>query len=373
MRIGLMIGPERGRYRHQGGTAPGRRPVGGGGRAGHGLDPPDPRRVRRPHRRHRGGRGDQPDRDRYGRGAGPAAASDRPGPAGPLGAGRVRGPPGRRPRASRTTGSSTRCSACPTSTPWPPCAPTSTCSTRPSGARARSMSRTTGSGSTTPWTSPTSPPPRSFSPRWVRSCSDCAGNGPTGPSCGWPTSGPSARTSCPPWSVPRRPPVDRRPAWWPASRSACAATDEIDAAVARTNRILAEAEVSPNYQRLLEQGDARSVGDILVAGSESTIRKRLQAFADAGVTDLSVRVVPIGEGRDELVSSSKRTRGLLASLASSPVSRDGGRSRRPCPRQPLRGAVGSGARRVASNSRPRSLVRARAVPNSSSSSRTRRT
>ncbi len=93
--------------------------------------------------------------------------------------------------------------------------------------------------------------------------------------------------------------------------------DEIDVAVGRTNRILAEAEVSPNYQRLLEQGDARSVGDILVAGTESTIRKRLQGFADAGVTDLSVRVVPIGEGRDELISSSKRTRELLGSLASS--------------------------------------------------------
>ena len=93
--------------------------------------------------------------------------------------------------------------------------------------------------------------------------------------------------------------------------------NEIDVAIARTNRILAEAEVSPNYQKLLEHGNARNVGDILAAGSESTIRKRLQAFADAGVTDLSVRVVPIGEGRDELVASSRRTRGLLASLASS--------------------------------------------------------
>ena len=91
--------------------------------------------------------------------------------------------------------------------------------------------------------------------------------------------------------------------------------DEIDAAVARTNRLLSEAEVSPNYQRLLEQGDARSVGDILVAGSEASIEKRLTALADAGVTDLSVRVVPIGEGRDELIASSTRTRELLASLA----------------------------------------------------------
>ena len=78
---------------------------------------------------------------------------------------------------------------------------------------------------------------------------------------------------------------------------------------------LAEAEVSPNYQQLLEHGDARNVGDILVAGSEATIEKRLGAFADAGVTDVSFRVVPIGDGRDELIASSKRTRALLASLA----------------------------------------------------------
>jgi len=93
--------------------------------------------------------------------------------------------------------------------------------------------------------------------------------------------------------------------------------DEIDAAVARTNRILAEAEVSPNYQKLLDHGDAQNVGDILAAGSESTIVKRLRGFADAGVTDISVRVVPIGDGREELIASSQRTRQLLASLASS--------------------------------------------------------
>jgi F420-dependent oxidoreductase-like protein len=90
---------------------------------------------------------------------------------------------------------------------------------------------------------------------------------------------------------------------------------EVDAAVARTNRILAEAEVSPNYQRLLDHGDARNVGDILAAGSESAIEKRLRAFADAGATDASVRVVPVGEDRDELIASLHRTRALLASLA----------------------------------------------------------
>jgi F420-dependent oxidoreductase-like protein len=95
------------------------------------------------------------------------------------------------------------------------------------------------------------------------------------------------------------------------------ADDEVDAAVARTNRILAEAEVSPNYQKLLDLGDAQNVGDILIAGGETAIMKRLHAFADAGVTDISVRVVPIGENREELIASSKRTRELLAALAAS--------------------------------------------------------
>lgn len=91
--------------------------------------------------------------------------------------------------------------------------------------------------------------------------------------------------------------------------------EEIPLAVERTNRILAEAEVSPNYQKLLEHGDARAVGDILAAGSAASIEKRLQSFADAGVTDVSIRVVPIGNGRDELIASSTRTREFLASLA----------------------------------------------------------
>ncbi|MDG2305537.1 MAG: TIGR03564 family F420-dependent LLM class oxidoreductase [Candidatus Binatia bacterium] len=92
------------------------------------------------------------------------------------------------------------------------------------------------------------------------------------------------------------------------------ADSEVDAAVERTNRILSEAEVSPNYQKLLERGDARQVGDILAAGSEASIEKRLGSFADAGVTDISIRVVPIGSGREELIASVGRTRQYLASL-----------------------------------------------------------
>jgi F420-dependent oxidoreductase-like protein len=91
--------------------------------------------------------------------------------------------------------------------------------------------------------------------------------------------------------------------------------DEVDVAVARANRLLSEAEVSPNYQRLLDLGDATDVGDLMAAGSEASIEKRLRSFADAGATDLSIRVVPIGEGRDERLDSMRRTRAYLASLA----------------------------------------------------------
>jgi F420-dependent oxidoreductase-like protein len=90
---------------------------------------------------------------------------------------------------------------------------------------------------------------------------------------------------------------------------------EVELAVERTNRILAEAEMSPNYQRLLDRGDAQDVGDLLAAGGEASVEKRLRGFADAGVTDLSVRVVPIGADRDELLASMQRTRELIASLA----------------------------------------------------------
>ena len=90
---------------------------------------------------------------------------------------------------------------------------------------------------------------------------------------------------------------------------------EVDAARERANRILGEAEVSPNYQRLLEHGDARDVGDLLAAGDEKAIAARFRRFADAGVTDLSVRLLPIGSDRDELVASKHRTREMLADLA----------------------------------------------------------
>ena len=89
----------------------------------------------------------------------------------------------------------------------------------------------------------------------------------------------------------------------------------VDEARERANRILGEAEVSPNYQKLLEYGDIRDVGGLCAAGDEKAIAARFQRFADAGVTDLSVRLLPIGDSRDELVASKYRTREMISELA----------------------------------------------------------
>jgi F420-dependent oxidoreductase-like protein len=90
--------------------------------------------------------------------------------------------------------------------------------------------------------------------------------------------------------------------------------DEVDTARERANRVLGHAEFSPNYQRLLEYGDATDVGDILAAGDESTVLDRVRAFRDAGVTDLAVRVLAVGKDRAARIESRKRTEAFLASL-----------------------------------------------------------
>jgi F420-dependent oxidoreductase-like protein len=90
--------------------------------------------------------------------------------------------------------------------------------------------------------------------------------------------------------------------------------DEVDAARAWANQVLGHAEYSPNYQRLLEHGDATDVGDILAAGDESGVVDRLRRFRDAGVTDLAVRLLPFGQSRDARIESRRRTVAFLSSL-----------------------------------------------------------
>ncbi|MET0699040.1 MAG: TIGR03564 family F420-dependent LLM class oxidoreductase [Mycobacterium sp.] len=93
----------------------------------------------------------------------------------------------------------------------------------------------------------------------------------------------------------------------------CAAS-EVDTAREYASEVLGHADFSPNYVRLLEHGDAQDVGDTMAVGSESDVRKRLQGYRDAGVTDLATRVVPLGQDAAERTASRRRTQEFLASL-----------------------------------------------------------
>ncbi len=92
------------------------------------------------------------------------------------------------------------------------------------------------------------------------------------------------------------------------------ANDEVDAARERANKVLGHADYSPNYERLLEHGDAGDVGDLLAAGDESSVSARLRRFRDAGATDLSVRILPIGPDREARLASWRRTEAFLSTL-----------------------------------------------------------
>jgi F420-dependent oxidoreductase-like protein len=89
---------------------------------------------------------------------------------------------------------------------------------------------------------------------------------------------------------------------------------EVDDARACANQVFNQAGFSPNYKRLLDRGDATDAGDILATGDESAVADRLRAFRDAGATDLAVRVLALGSGREARIESKKRTLALLASL-----------------------------------------------------------
>lgn len=94
------------------------------------------------------------------------------------------------------------------------------------------------------------------------------------------------------------------------------ADHEADAARAHASEVLGHAELSPNYLRLLEHGDAEDVGDTMAAGDEAAVRARLRRYRDAGVTDLAVRVVPFGATAAERAASRRRTQDFVASLLS---------------------------------------------------------
>jgi F420-dependent oxidoreductase-like protein len=90
---------------------------------------------------------------------------------------------------------------------------------------------------------------------------------------------------------------------------------EVDGARAYASEVLGHADVSPNYVRLLEHGDAEDVGDTMAVGDESAVLARLKRYRDAGVTDLAARVVPLGDDAKTRGKSRRRTQEFLASIS----------------------------------------------------------
>jgi F420-dependent oxidoreductase-like protein len=95
---------------------------------------------------------------------------------------------------------------------------------------------------------------------------------------------------------------------------ALCSNNETDSAREYASEVLGHADFSPNYVRLLEHGDAQDVGDTMAAGDESTVLSRLRRYRDAGVTDLAVRVVPLGQDARARGASRRRTQEFVASL-----------------------------------------------------------
>lgn len=93
----------------------------------------------------------------------------------------------------------------------------------------------------------------------------------------------------------------------------CSNRDADDARV-YASEVLGHAHFSPNYVRLLEHGDAADVGDTMAVGDEQTVLARLLRYRDAGVTDLAVRIVPLGAEASGRTASRARTHHFIASL-----------------------------------------------------------
>jgi alkanesulfonate monooxygenase SsuD/methylene tetrahydromethanopterin reductase-like flavin-dependent oxidoreductase (luciferase family) len=88
----------------------------------------------------------------------------------------------------------------------------------------------------------------------------------------------------------------------------------VESARQTAREVLGHADFSPNYERLLDHGDAEDVDDVMAVGDESAIAERLRSYRDAGVTDLAARIVPLGDDAEARTESKRRTQDLLATL-----------------------------------------------------------
>lgn len=85
-------------------------------------------------------------------------------------------------------------------------------------------------------------------------------------------------------------------------------TDDVDGTRARAAKVYAVYGQLPSYRAMLDREGLEGPADLAIIGDEDTVRERLAAFADAGVTDLAAS--EFGSTDEER----SRTRDLLRSL-----------------------------------------------------------
>ena len=83
-------------------------------------------------------------------------------------------------------------------------------------------------------------------------------------------------------------------------------------AIARANQVFGHYYSLPNYRRQLDNEGLSSAGEIAVVGNENDVESQLQAFFDAGATEVLASVFPAG---DDSRGSFTRTNELLKGLA----------------------------------------------------------
>lgn len=67
----------------------------------------------------------------------------------------------------------------------------------------------------------------------------------------------------------------------------------------------------PSYRRMLDKEGAQGPGDVAIVGSEAEVERQVRALADAGATDFSAAIFPVGE---DAAASLARTFALLKGL-----------------------------------------------------------
>ncbi len=88
--------------------------------------------------------------------------------------------------------------------------------------------------------------------------------------------------------------------------------DDKEQAIARANQVFGHYYSLPNYRRQLDNEGLSSAGEIAIVGTESDVESQIQAFFDAGATEVLASVFPAG---DDSRGSFTRTNELLKGLA----------------------------------------------------------